>query len=122
MISDKKLHKQMNEYDEKILMEFYELTNIMQYPPTLRTTMMFEIEDFFNFLKLREYSCNTDKELDEGKCPKCGYDGLGVYNNKAGFQQHAYQLNPNNPFLWICGNCSEAFQRKNVKEKGEADE
>ena len=67
MILDKKLHNQMNEQDEKILMEFYELTNMMQYPPTLRTTMMFEIETCFSFLKLRGYSRNTDKEKGSGE-------------------------------------------------------
>lgn len=53
--------------------------------------------------------------MTEPKYPKCGYDGLGVYDNRVGFQQHTHQLNPNNPFLWICGNCSEAFQRKTVE-------
>ena len=43
-------------------------------------------------------------------CPKCGYDGLGVYDGRKGFQQHAKQLNPDNPNKLICGNCSEAFK------------
>ena len=68
-------------------------------------------------LTIDEYQ-NTNKELGESTCPKCGYDGLGVFDDRAGFQQHAHQLNPNNPFLWICGNCSEAFQRKTKEDEG----
>ena len=70
---------------------------------------------------LVEESQNTNKELGESTCPKCGYDGLGVFDDRTGFQQHAHQLNPNNPFLWICGNCSEAFQRKTKEDEDKAD-
>lgn len=42
-------------------------------------------------------------------CPKCGYNGLGIHDNRKGFQKHQNQLNPNSPHNLICGNCSEAF-------------
>ena len=50
--------------------------------------------------------------VEEVKCPKCGYDGLGVRNGRKGYQKHANQINPQNPYKLICGNCSEAFDRK----------
>jgi len=34
-------------------------------------------------------------------CPSCGYDG--------GKWGHQKQINPDNPFKWICGSCSQVF-------------
>lgn len=44
------------------------------------------------------------------ECPKCGYDGLGVYDGRRGYQKHQKQLNVYNPDKLICGNCSVAFK------------
>jgi hypothetical protein len=35
------------------------------------------------------------------RCPECDYDG--------GKWDHTKQINPNNPYLLICVNCSHAF-------------
>ena len=45
-------------------------------------------------------------------CPKCGYDGLGEHDNRKGFGKHINQLNPENQYDIICGNCSEVFCKK----------
>jgi len=42
-------------------------------------------------------------------CPKCKYIG-------SNFNPHKKQMNPDNPFEWICGNCSEAFILKSHKQ------
>ena len=41
-------------------------------------------------------------------CPKCGWNGSSKFN------AHIKQLNRDNPFVCICGKCSEAFQRKTL--------
>jgi len=45
-------------------------------------------------------------------CPACGYDGKGMCDGRYGYQKHTKQLNPQNPYELICGNCSEAFKLK----------
>ncbi len=40
-------------------------------------------------------------------CPDCDYDG-GKYG-------HTKQLNPENPFNWICSACGFTFGRKNIE-------
>lgn len=42
-------------------------------------------------------------------CPECDYDG-GKYG-------HTKQLNPNNPFDWICSGCGHAFKKEEARRK-----
>lgn len=61
----------------------------------------------------KEWHCKdcgvTSKDGEEKKvvmrnCPSCNYDG-GKYG-------HPNQLNPNNPYKYICGKCGKPFDKK----------